>query len=500
MRAITTAPLISTAVLLLAGCSMNPKLILPAAPVASTYPLSTGETANGANLAWREMFGDPRLQQLIEIGLSDNRELRTAVLNVEAARSQFRVQRGAQLPAVDAQGTYTRQRLPTSVAGAGVGLDPNQTGNTGPSATGIEFGQFTAQAALTTFEIDLFGRLRSQTQAAFERYLGTAEGSLATRIAVIGTIADAYLAERLATEQLRLTETTLTDWRASLKLIRLLRDAGQNSGIEIAEQEGLVRQAEADLEQRRRELAQATNALVLAVGAPLPNDLPPPFDLMKQPIVTQLPAGLPSDLLARRPDILRAEHELRAANADVGAARAAFFPRLSLTAAFGFASLALDQLFKGANRSWSVSPQIAAPIFQGGQLKGSLDLARVRSSIAVNEYERTIQSAFREVADGLAARATFSRQVEAQVRAAAANDTRVRLSNLRFRAGVESRLEVLDAQRSSYTARQAVLNVRQQELSSAIGLYRALGGGVSRGNMSKSAGNERPRYAVASER
>ena len=334
------------------------------------------------------------------------------------------------------------------------------------------------QAALTSFELDLFGRLRSQSEAAFERYLGTYEGSLATRLSVIGAIADAYLAERLAEDQLRLTEATLVDWRASLGLTHKLRAAGQNSGVEVAEQEALVRQAEADLEQRRRELAQATNALVLAIGAPLPAELPAPIRLMDQPIVTQFPAGLPSELLTRRPDIRRAEHELRAANADVGAARAAFFPRLSLTAAFGFASLGLGGLFTGANRSWNVAPSNTAPIIQGGQLKGNLDLARVRSSVAVANYERTIQSAFREVADGLAARATYSRQIDAQRRVAAANEERVRLANLRFQAGQQSRLEVLDARRSAYSSGQAVLNVHREELSSAVGLYRALGGGA----------------------
>tara|TARA_A100001391_G_scaffold205457_1_gene206699 strand:- start:2553 stop:3980 length:1428 start_codon:yes stop_codon:yes gene_type:complete len=464
---------------LLAGCSMNPKLEIPSAPIAASYPAATsGDSRNAANLGWREMFGDPRLQQLIELALSDNRELRIAVLNVEAARAQFRVARGAQLPTVDAQGTYMHQRAPSSVAGAGVGITPGGGGEaTAPD--GIEFGQFSAQAALTSFELDLFGRLRSQSQAAFERYLATDQGRRATQISIVGAVADAYLAERLAQEQVRLTEATLKDWNASLDLTRRLREAGQNSGLEVTQAEGLVRQAEADLEQRHRELAQATNALVLAVGAPIPQDVPAPIDLLKQPIITHLPAGLPSDLLTRRPDIVQAEHELRASNADVGAARAAFFPRLSLTAAFGFTSLALDDLFKGANQSWNFSPTITAPIFQGGQLKGNLDVSKVRKSIAVATYERTIQSAFREVADGLAARATYGRQVQAQTRATEIATKRVDLSNLRFKAGVESRLELLDSQRSAYTARQTLLSVRRDEMSSAIGLYRALGGGTT---------------------
>ncbi|RIV82346.1 efflux transporter outer membrane subunit [Aurantiacibacter xanthus] len=451
--------------LLLAGCSMNPQLEMPVAPVAAAYPLANAmDEAHAADLGWREMFGDPRLQRLIARALSDSRDLRIAVLNVEAARAQFRVQRGAMLPAVEVAGSYSRQR--TSAAAEA------------EAGRGSEFDQFTAQAALTSFEIDLFGRSRSLSQAAFERYLATDEGRRATQIALIGAVADAYLAERLADEQLKLTEATLSDWRQSLDIARRMHAAGQNSGVDVAQAEGQVRQAEADLEARRRVLAQSTNALALLIGGPLPEDLPPPLSLAEQGIRTQLPAGLPSDLLVRRPDIREAEHQLVAANADVGAARAAFFPRLSLTAAFGFASGALDSLFNASSRAWSFTPQVAAPIFQGGQLRGNLDLAEVRKSVAVANYERAIQSAFREVADGLAGRATFERQLDAQRQAVATTARRVMLSDLRYRAGVFGRLELLDAQRDDYAARSALLDLERENLSNAIGLYRALGGGL----------------------
>lgn len=460
--------------LLLAGCSMNPRLAAPAAPVAAAYPSAAAtETGNAADLGWRALFGDPRLQRLIELALTDSRDLRIAVLNVETARAQAGIQRSNQLPQVNANGAYSRQRTPSSVAGAGVGLGSGQSG-----ADGFEVGQFSAQAALSAFEIDLFGRLRSQSQAAFERYLASAEGRLATQIALIGAVADAYLAERLAEEQLRLTETTLADWRSSLEIARKLRAALQNSGLEVAQAEGQVQQAEADLEERKRALQQATNALTLVVGATLPAYLPPPISLMDQPIPTQLPAGLPSDLLKRRPDIRQAEHELTANNADIGAARAAFFPRLSLTGAFGFASLGLSNLFDGANQNWSFSPQITAPIFQGGQLKGNLELARIRKSLAIASYEKAIQTAFREVADGLAARATYDRQQAAQANMAQVAGRRLQLSELRYRAGMDSRLELLDAQRSHYAAQRTLLDVRRANLSAVVGLYRALGGGV----------------------
>jgi len=448
------------------ACAMTPKLTLPAAPVAPAYRVALdGEAVP----EWRGMFGDPRLQRLIALALSDNRDLRIAALNAEAARAQIRVTRAQGLPNVGLDGAYTHQRQPGTVAGAGVGL-----GNA--ASSGVTFGQFTAQAALTSFEIDLFGRLRAQNSAATERYLASREGQRAARITVIGAVADAYIAERLAEEQLHLTEATLADWQGSLAIARKLHSAGQSSGVDLAQAEGLARQALADLAQREREREQATNALTLAVGAPLPSNLPQGMGLMQQPIRTSLAAGTPSDLLLRRPDIAQAEHDLRAANADIGAARAAFLPRLSLTGAFGFASLALQSLFTAGNRSWSYTPAISLPIFRGGELRGNLDIARLRSSIAVATYERSIQTAFREVADGLAGRATFASQLTEQRAVVEQAGRRAALARLSYRAGMTSRLELLDAQRTAYSAQQVLLTVRRDELTSATALYRALGG------------------------
>jgi NodT family efflux transporter outer membrane factor (OMF) lipoprotein len=457
-KTLVTALLLSTA-----ACSMNPKLDKPAPPVAPAYSgAATREDPSAAAIDWRDMFRDPRLQQLITLALENNRDLRVTTLNVEAARAQFRIQRGAQLPQIDANGGYTRQRTSAAVSATG---------------QGAEFGQFSANAALTSFELDLFGRLRSQSEAAFERYIASDEGRRSARIALIGSVVDAYLAERLAQEQLALTERTLSAWEQSLDITRKLRNGGQSSGLELAQAEGQVRQAEADREARKRALAQASNLIQLLVGAPLPADLPPPIPLMQQPIQTQLPAGLPSDLLTNRPDIRQAEHELVAANADVGAARAAFFPRISLTGLLGLISPTFSNLFDGGNKTWSFSPTISQPIFHGGALRGELRLSEVRKSIAVAQYELTIQSAFREVSDGLAGRATYGRQVTAQQAAATAAARRLQLANMRYRAGVDSRLELLDAQRSDYAAQQALLDLKRDEYSSASGLYRALGGG-----------------------
>ena len=457
-KTLVTALLLSTA-----ACSMNPKLDKPAPPVAPAYSgAATREDPSAAAIDWRDMFRDPRLQQLITLALENNRDLRVTTLNVEAARAQFRIQRGAQLPQIDANGGYTRQRTSAAVSATG---------------QGAEFGQFSANAALTSFELDLFGRLRSQSEAAFERYIASDEGRRSARIALIGSVVDAYLAERLAQEQLALTERTLSAWEQSLDITRKLRNGGQSSGLELAQAEGQVRQAEADREARKRALAQASNLIQLLVGAPLPADLPPPIPLMQQPIQTQLPAELPSDLLTNRPDIRQAEHELVAANADVGAARAAFFPRISLTGLLGLISPTFSNLFDGGNKTWSFSPTISQPIFHGGALRGELRLSEVRKSIAVAQYELTIQSAFREVSDGLAGRATYGRQVTAQQAAATAAARRLQLANMRYRAGVDSRLELLDAQRSDYAAQQALLDLKRDEYSSASGLYRALGGG-----------------------
>lgn len=460
MKTLATLTL-AAAVLATAACQTAPRA--PAADIVSPlYPLAAPmDSANAADLAWQDVLRDPRLQRLVELALTDSRDLRIAVLDAEEARAQLRIRRADQWPQLDAAGGMNRGRS----IGAGATEATTQS-------------QYTANLGLTAFELDLFGRLRAQSQSAFETWLAAEEGGKAARITVISTVADAYLAERAAQERLRLTEATLEDWRASLALAVQLREAGQSSGLEISQAEGQVRGAEADREAAARALQVATNALTLAVGTPLPGDLPAPMALADRPVQTEIPAGLPADLLARRPDIRQAEHQLAAANADVTAARAAFFPRISLTGLLGFASGDLDSLFDGASETWSFAPQITVPIFQGGRLKGGLDVAKIRGDRAVASYERTVQTAFREVADGLAGRATFERQIIAQSAAVQAAERRSTLSDLRFRAGVESRLELLDAQRQLYAARLALVDLRQAQASASVSLYRALGGGL----------------------
>jgi len=411
------------------------------------------------------MFPDARLQRLIAVALENNRDLRLATLNVEAVQAQYRIQRAARLPGIDASGQATRQRT----AANGPGSPSQSAGVTEQVGVGV---------GLSAFELDLFGRVRSLTEAALARYLATEEGRCTAQIALVGAVADAYLAERLALEQRDLAERTLADWQQSLDLARLLRQAHQNSGLDVAQAEGQVATAEADLEARTRALAQARNALHQLTGADLPDDLPQGLPLDREPVLSVLPAGLPSDLLMRRPDIRQAEQTMVAANADIGAARAAFFPRISLTASLGYASPAMSGLFDSQHRGWSFSPQIVQPLFQGGRLRAELRVAEVRKSSAVAEYERAIQTAFREVADGLAGQQTFGRQIAAQLQVVDSAERRAELSYLRYRAGVEGRLELLDAQRQLYAARQTLLDLRRDAFGNAVGLYKALGGGL----------------------
>ena len=446
----------------LSACSLTPALVKPDAPVPVHFPSSNEADlrANAADWRWKTVFSDPRLQRLIELALANNRDLRLAVLNVEAVQAQYGIQRSGQFPAIDVNASAARQRG-----------DSNGTGATTGTQLGLGLG-------ISAFEIDLFGRTRSLSDAALSRYLASEQGQKAAQITLIGAVADSYHAELLAQEQLKLAQQTLTDWQQSLDLARRLKAANQNSGLEVSQAEGQVATAEADLEARTRTRAQARNALQLLVGTAIPADLPavPTLDELPR---QALPAGLPSDLLTRRPDILQAEHNLRAANADIGAARAAFFPRLSLTTSLGYSSSEMGKLFDSGSRVWSFAPQLTVPIFNAGRLRSELRLAEVRTSSAVAEYERAIQTAFREVADGLAGRETYGRQIEAQQRVVASAAKRLALSNLRYRAGVDGRLELLDAQRQLYAARQALLDLRHGELASTVALYKALGGGVS---------------------
>lgn len=461
----------------LAGCSLAPTYERPAAPVEAAYPTgpayergpAQGQGVQGAaaDVGWRDFFRDPLLQRLIELSLSGNRDLRVAALNVEAARAQYRIQRAEVLPTFGGAGQASAQRTPG---------DLTQSGNPVISRS-YQVG------VAASWEIDLFGRLRSLSEAALQSYLAQDETRIAAQLSLIAETASAYLALRADQELLGLTRETLKSQQASYELVRQSYDHGVATELDLSQAETALRTAERNQAQYLRQVAQDRNALALLIGQPLPADVADQLDrageLPDEVLPLELPPGLPSDLLERRPDIRAAEHQLRAANANIGAARAAFFPTISLTGSAGTASASLGGLFDAGSGAWSFAPQITMPIFAGGSLLAGLDLAEVQKRIEIARYERAIQSGFREVADALAGRGTLDEQIRSQRLLVEASQRAYAVSQQRFQAGVDSYLSVLDSQRSLYTAQQTLITTRLARLTNLIDLYRSLGGGWS---------------------
>jgi outer membrane protein, multidrug efflux system len=466
--------LIAIAVALFAaGCSFQPKYERPAAPVAATFPNSgiyaqqaaaePHRSANGqaaADIGWREFFADPRLQRIIEIALENNRDLRVSMLNVAQARAQYQITRAALVPTLDGTGSESVSRTPKNLSFF------NRT---------ISRDYFVGLSS--SWEIDFWGRIRSLKDAALEQYFATAEARKAAEISLVSQVANQYLTMLAFDDLLKITEDTLKTAQASYDLTKLQFDSGTGSELALRQAESVVEQANANMQAQARFRAQAENALVLLVGEPLPDDLPPGRMLDDQALLTDIPAGLPSDLLTRRPDIMQAEALLRAANANIGAARAAFFPRVTLTGSFGTESATLGGLFKPGSAAWSFAPQITLPIFEGGRNEANLDLAHIQKRIEIAFYEKAIQSAFREVADGLAARSTYDQQIAALERNTFAEERTLDLSTLRYKSGVDSYLQVLTAQTNLYAAQQSLVNARVARFSNLVTLYVALGGG-----------------------
>jgi multidrug efflux system outer membrane protein len=444
--------------LALSGCmSLAPKYERPAAPVAAAFPDAASSPATSeaaASVEWQRFFADARLKQLIGLALANNRDLRVAILNIEQARAQYQIRRADVLPTVNAAVTGSR------VPGANDSI--NST--------------YTAGFAVSAFELDLFGRVRNLSDAALAQFLATDEARKGTQISLIGSVANAYLSVLADDELLALTRQTLAAREESLRLIQLKYDNGVVSKIDLSQGQSLVDTARVVLQQQMRQRAQDVNLLVLLVGQPLPDNLAPAATLA-QTALSDLPAGLPSDLLAVRPDIRAAEQQLIGANANIGAARANFFPRISLTGSAGSASSELSGLFKAGSFGWTFAPSAVLPIFDYGRNSANLGAARAGRDIAVATYERSIQVAFREVSDALAGQATFTEQLRAQRAVAAAEAERFNLSDLRYRSGAASYLDLLDAQRSLFSAQQAAVQANLQRLQNQVTLYRVLGGG-----------------------
>ncbi len=434
---------------LLAACSFAPVHERPAAPVAAAFPdASAGTGTPAAALAWQDFLADARLQALVALALQNNRDLRIAVLNVEQARAQLGVQRADQLPTLSAGATGSRTPAGSSYS---VGLQ------------------------VTAFELDLFGRVKSLSEAAFARYLATDEGRRAAQASLVAAVASADLALRADDELLALTQRTLASREEGLRLVKLRFEGGVAAEPELRSAESLVAAARANLAALQRQRSQDTNALTLLLGQPLPADLPAAVPL-QQLRMADVPAGLPSEVLLQRPDVRQAEQQLVAANANIGAARAAFFPRISLTGSAGFASNQLSGLFD--KTAWTFAPQLLQPLFDSGRNEANLAAAKAGRDIAVATYEKTVQTAFREVADALAGRATLGEQLAAQQAQADAETRRLALAEQLFRGGVANALDRLDAERSALAARQAVVQLQLARLQNAVQLYRVLGGGA----------------------
>lgn len=450
---------ILAASLALAGCaSLAPSYERPAAPVATQWPVpqTTSEQAKAADIGWREFFTAPKLQTLIEQALVHNRDLRVSVLNVERAQAQYGVQ--------------LADRLPTVAAGAG------QTANRAPG--GAITRQYTATLGLSAWELDLFGRVKSLNDAALQQYLATDDARRSAQISLIAQVAGGWLTLAADQERLRLAEQTLLARQDSLRLTQRLQGAGVSSTLDLRQAEIAAEQAQSDLASLTAQVAQDRNALALLVGQRLGADQLPVAGT-DSPVtqLAELSAGLPSEVLLARPDVQQAERSLQAANASIGAARAAFFPRISLTASAGTASGELDGLFRSGSGIWSFVPQVSLPIFDAGRNQANLKIAQVDRDIAVAQYEKSIQAAFRDVADALAQRATLGRQVQSQRRLVAQTQDALRLAEARFRQGLDDRLATLDAQRSLYAAEQGLIAARLAQQVNRVTLYKALGGG-----------------------
>jgi len=446
--------------MVLTGCmSMAPKYERPAAPVAAGFPVpptpdgaapvSAATSEAASSIAWQRFFADQRLQQLIALALENNRDLRVAILNIEQARATYRIRRADLLPTV------------------GLGA----TGNIQPGPDSYQAG-----LQISAFELDFFGRVRSLSNAAQAQFLATEEARKTTQISLISQVAATYLAYEADEELLALTRQTLKTREDSQGLTQLKYDNGIVSKLDLDQSLSLVEQAKVVLAQQLRQRAQDANALTLLVGGPIPDTLPPGVALADTNLA-ELPPGLPSDLLAVRPDIRSAEQQLIAANANIGAARANFFPNISLTTTGGSASNELNGLFKGGSFGFTFVPQIILPIFDYGRNKANLDSSVAGRDIAVAQYEKSIQTAFREVADALAGQSTYTEQLRAQTAVAKSESDRFGLSDLRYRNGAASYLDLLDAQRSLFDAQRASVEANLLRLQNQITLYRVLGGG-----------------------
>lgn len=447
----------------LSSCTMVPKYSRPEAPIPASWPDGGAAAAPGVAVQWQDMVADAHLRSVIELALANNRDLRVAALNVEKAQALYRIQRSELTPGIGVRANGEKYRVPER-------MSDNDT------ARIVE--DYSVDVGTLSWEIDLFGRIRSLGERALHQYLATAQARTAARTSLIAATAGAYLTLAADRESLGLAEATVEAQQASLELVRRSRDLGIASDLDLRQVESQVEAARAAVAAFTGLEAMDRHALDLVVGAPVGDDLLP-RGLTTIASLAEIAPGLPSELLLRRPDILAAEHQLMAANASIGAARAAFFPRITLTAGIGTMSPELDKLFESGTRTWSFVPQIIAPLFASGSLRANLKVSKLDRDIAVAQYEKAIQTAFREVSDGLVLRQTLTTRREAQERLVAALEETYRLSDARYKAGLDGYLGVLVAQRALFAAQQALVNVRLAEQANVVMLFKAMGGSAA---------------------
>ena len=460
----------AASIVALAGCSLQEPYLRPPAGAPVAYPAGPAYAANepagalaAADTGWAEFLGDASLRRLVRIALDNNRDLRVAMLRVEQAGAELQLQRAATVPQVDLAASGSNSKNNAASTG-----DANRNhGVTHNRSVGLS----------ASWEPDFFGRLRSLDEVAREQYLATSHARQAAQIALVAQVSEQYLAMLAFGEQLAVSNDTELAARESYRIARLRYDTGTGSELDATLAQGVVQQAHANQASLTRQQAQARNALVLLLGQNLPADLPAPVPLRDLALMADIPAGLPSDLLLRRPDVQQAEALLRAENARIGVARAAFFPQIALTATAGTASSSLGNLFNAGSGAWSFAPQLLLPLFDGGANQANLDAVKTGKDIGVAQYQKSVQGAFREVADGLAARGTYEAELAARQAYSDTQQRRLALAELRYDNGVDDYLSVLNAKTDLYNAQIALVAARLNRWNSLLELYRALGGG-----------------------
>ncbi|HSY96658.1 MAG TPA: efflux transporter outer membrane subunit, partial [Steroidobacteraceae bacterium] len=478
MTCTRTCFLAAAVVALLGACTLEPHYDRPASPVPPLEGGTAGGTA-AADIGWREFFPDPQLQQLIALALANNRDLRVAALNVQSAQAQYRIQRAQLFPTIDASAVEQVERIPIGVLEGEV---PPGAGGAGRGASalpsGITVHTYDVGLGFTSYELDVFGRIRSLSHAALQQYFSSGETRRSVQLTLVAEIATAYITVLADQTLLDITRNTLKSQEDSYALTEKLFNGGTSTELALRQAETTVDTAKANIAQYNRQLAQDRDALQLLLGAPIPDGIDFSRGLDRGNMVAELEEGIPSDVLVRRPDVLAAEHQLMASNAQIGAARAAFLPSISLTGNFGTESTQLSGLFKGGSGAWSFSPQISVPIFVGGANVANLQATKLARDTAVAQYEKAIQTAFQEVADALVARGTLDDQLAAQQALVTASEKAYRLADMRYRGGVDTYLNALVAQISLYSAEQQLQSVRLLRLQNLVTLYKALGGGL----------------------